>query len=184
MTKIEISPRFSLTVASQKKKHSHIPILSARKAKEELFMQFKSRRKSLLLSLFHASDMRNIISFPFELMNSNETTEQDSLFKTWVMQWNFNLQLVLLVHFSVLLQVHQVSQHSFSFHLLPLSKIKRETMWAFEENYKMKDKNTQNSRHSKINSSLRWNALGNWVIIIFIGQKPSARIIPIILHSC
>ena len=82
MTEIEISLRFSLTVASPKKKHSHIPILSARKAKEELFMQFKSRRKNSLLSLFHASDMRNIISFPFELMNSNETTEQDSLFKT------------------------------------------------------------------------------------------------------
>ena len=82
MTEIEISLRFSLTVASPKKKHSHIPTLSARKAKEELFMQFKSRRKNSFLSLFHASHMRNIISFPFELMNSNETTEQDSLFKT------------------------------------------------------------------------------------------------------
>ena len=57
-------------------------------------------------------------------------------------------------------------------------------MWTFEENYKMNDKNTQNSRHSKINSYLRWNASGNWVIIIFIGQKPCARIISIILHSC
>ena len=55
---------------------------SARKAKEELFMQFESGRKNSFLSLFHASDMRNIISFPFELMNSNETTEHDSLFKT------------------------------------------------------------------------------------------------------
>ena len=118
MTEIEISLRFSLTVASQKK-HSNIPTLSARKAKEELFMQFKSRRKNSFLSFFHASDMRNIISFPLELMNSNKTTEHDSLFKTWVMQWNFNLQLILLVHFSVLLQVHQVSQHSFSFHPLP-----------------------------------------------------------------
>ena len=53
---------------------------SARKAKEELFMQFESGRKNSFLSLFHASDMRNIISFPFELMNSNETTEHDSLF--------------------------------------------------------------------------------------------------------
>ena len=42
-------------------------------------MQFKSRRKNSFLSLFHASDMRNIISFPFELMNSNETTEHESI---------------------------------------------------------------------------------------------------------
>ena len=78
MTEKEISPRFSLTVASQKKKkHSHIPTLSARKAKEELFMQFKSRRKKSFLSLFHSYDMRNIISFPLELMNFNETTEND-----------------------------------------------------------------------------------------------------------
>ena len=40
-------------------------------------MQFKSRRKKLFLSLFHSYDMRNIISFPLELMNSNETTEHD-----------------------------------------------------------------------------------------------------------
>ena len=45
-------------------------------------MQFKSRRKNSLLSLFHASDMRNIISFPLELVKSYETTEHDSLFKT------------------------------------------------------------------------------------------------------
>ena len=80
MTEIEISPRFSLTVASQKKeKHFHIPTFLTRKAKEGLFMQFKSRRKNSFLSLFQASDMRNIISFPFELMNSNETTEHDSI---------------------------------------------------------------------------------------------------------
>ena len=53
-------------------------------------------------------------------------------------------------------------------------------MRTFEENYKMKDKNTQYSRHSKTNSYLRWNPLGNWVIIIFIGQKPCVRIISII----
>ena len=34
-----------------------------------------------------------------------------------------------------------------------------------------------------VNYKIRWNTLGNWVVLIFSGQKPCTRIISSILHS-